>query len=158
VGFSRCLFLPLTHQISSSILSDPHHVPVCRKLGSLRGVVAKRDETRLGIGLFEVPPPVRTPRQCDLIKSQQNGPLHYKYWPIAKTEAPHRFRLNFKSSTQCRGLAFCVGEPSTSEAVPLFGTRCDPPLEAPCLTTSISWHIHSQGPETRLETHESFAV
>lgn len=155
MGLSKCLFLPLTHQISSSILSDPTTSLCAGSLASLRGIV----ETRLGIGLFDVP--VRTPQQCDLRSHQgtaeRPAALQIQYWKIAKTETPPspRFRLNFKSSTQCRGLAFCVGEPSPSEAGPLFGSRFDPPLVASCLITSISWHIYSQGPETQLETHES---
>jgi hypothetical protein len=153
VGLSKCLFLPLTHQISSSILSDPTSSLCAGSLASLRGVV----ETRLGIGLFDVP--VRTPQQCDLEISSSHSRtarcITNTVLEDRQDRSPPRFRLNFKSSTQFRGLAFCVEEQSPSEAGPLFGSRFDPPLEASCLITSISWHIHSQGPETRLGTHES---
>jgi hypothetical protein len=79
VGLSRIKMLILAPNPPNKLfdLIRSHHFPVCRKLGESQGSRCQVDETRLGIGLFEVP--VRTPQQCDLIKSQQNGSLHYKY-------------------------------------------------------------------------------
>ncbi len=146
--------------ISSSTLSIPSGLILCaRSLASLRASNTRRAETRLSIGRFENPAHdlERVPRRT----------LQHQRSHSAAAERPAALCWSIVKTSSLPGFVSTLTSRSNG-VVCFLHWWSRPSLEAPCCLeldvilllpqNKHSWHVHSQGPETRLETHESLSV